>query len=160
MSELTNTRVESRSTLATDRLARGALAGLVAGIVFAMLTMLWTAVNGPGAMAAFQMIASLPYGGDAPQPLTAGTVVLGGAIHLALSVVYGIVFALLLPRRVSRPVAYAAGAAFGLALYVVNFLILAPLAFEVFQMAHQGFEVVVHVLFGLLLVPFLRLARS
>ncbi len=146
--------------IATYQLVRGAIGGLVAGVAFAMATMIWTALQGPGPLAAFTMIASLPFGGAEPQPLTATTIILGGLIHMVLSVTYGAVFALLLPRRISGAAAYAVGAVFGLALYIVNFPILANLAFPVFLMAHQGFEVAVHLLFGVLLVPFLRPVRS
>ena len=40
---------------------------------------------------------------------------------------------------------------YGAALYVLNFKILTPLAFPVFKMANQPFELVVHIVFGTLL---------
>lgn len=137
-----------------DRIKRGVVAGIVAGIVFAVASMMWTAATGPGATAPLQMIASLPSGGDEMQPLSAATITLGVAIHMVLSIVYGAVFALVLPRGVSTMIAYLAGAAFGLALYLINFTLLANVAFELFLMANQAFEVVIHIVFGLLLVPF------
>lgn len=56
------------------------------------------------------MIASLPFGGAAPQPLTGTTIMLGGLIHMVLLIAYGALFALLLPRRISVAAAYALGA--------------------------------------------------
>ena len=44
-----------------------------------------------------------------------------------------------------------AGTAYGLLLYVVNFLVLTPLVFTTFRMANQPFEVVAHLVFGTLL---------
>ena len=44
-----------------------------------------------------------------------------------------------------------AGTAYGLLLYVVNFLVLAPLAFTTFQAANQPFELFAHLVFGTLL---------
>ncbi len=44
-----------------------------------------------------------------------------------------------------------AGTIYGALLYVVNFLVIAPLAFPIFEMANQPFELVVHVVFGTVL---------
>jgi hypothetical protein len=159
MSEMTRsgTVLERRTA---ENVKWGAIGGVVAGLVFALVTMAWTAAQGAGALAAFTMIASIPYGGTEPQALTGGTIVLGLAIHMVLSIVYGVLFAWLLPRRASAGVAYGIGAAFGLALYLVNFPLLGNLVFPVFLMAHQVFEVLLHIAFGILLVPFARRASA
>lgn len=79
-------------------------------------------------------------------------VMAGLVLHMVLSAAYGAAFAFVLaPLRAAT--LFAAGAAYGLVLYVVNFHGFAQLErFEVFQtMAGNWFEIAVHVAFGLML---------
>jgi hypothetical protein len=55
------------------------------------------------------------------------------------------------PRFWTNGTVAVAGTAYGLLLYVVNFLVLTPLVFTTFRMAKQPFEVVAHLVFGTLL---------
>jgi Na+/proline symporter len=61
------------------------------------------------------------------------------------------VFALVVPRLRTNGTVALAGTLYGLVLHVVNFLILTPLAFTVFQNANQPFELFAHMVFGTLL---------
>jgi uncharacterized membrane protein YagU involved in acid resistance len=66
-------------------------------------------------------------------------------VHFALSIVYGLIFAWIasyLPM--SRGVAILAGAAFGLALYLINFYPIAAAFFPWFAMARNWISIVSH----------------
>jgi uncharacterized membrane protein YagU involved in acid resistance len=75
----------------------------------------------------------------------------GVLVHLVLSALIGAVFALAVPRLQTNGTVAVAGTAYGLLLYVVNFLVLTPLLFTTFQAANQSFEVFAHLVFGTLL---------
>ncbi len=53
-----------------------------------------------------------------------------------------------------------AGLAFGVALYLVNFLVITPIAFAVFQDANQPVELATHLIFGSVAVLFLMGRRA
>jgi uncharacterized membrane protein YagU involved in acid resistance len=76
---------------------------------------------------------------------------LGGVVHVVLSALFGMVFALAVPRFRTNGTVALAGTVYGLLLYVVNFLVLTPLVFTTFRMANQPFEVFAHLVFGTLL---------
>jgi hypothetical protein len=76
-------------------------------------------------------------------------------VHLALAAGFGALFTVLAGLVRGRGMVIAGGAVFGLLLYVVNFQILGRLFFEWFQEGpNQPFEVIGHLGYGLLLVPF------
>lgn len=133
----------------SGRLARGAVGGLVAGLVFIAITMWFADTLGDPADAPLMMISTLVKG-DAAMETGAASASVGWIVHAALSIFFGIVFALVTPLLRTNGTAAIAGAVYGALLYVVNFLVLAPLAFPVMEMANQPFELVVHVVFGLL----------
>lgn len=87
---------------------------------------------------------------------TPDNVTVGLVAHVSLSMLFGIVFGLLLaPFFRHLLVLAAAGIAYGLALYVVNFQVLGNTLFEWFtdpRGPNQGFEIFMHGVFGLLLV--------
>ncbi len=134
-----------------ERALAGALWGAVAGVVFAMLSMLYAAVVGPGVWAPPRMIATI-VGFEMAPVFAAAPVIVGLALHMMLSALYGAVFALVIGTA-GRAVILAAGIAFGLALYVLNFHVFAQLEhFATFRMmAGNWFEIAVHAVFGLLL---------
>jgi uncharacterized membrane protein YagU involved in acid resistance len=72
-------------------------------------------------------------------------------VHLVLSALIGAEFALAVPRLRTNGTVAVAGTAYGLLLYAVNFLVLAPLLFTTFQAANQPFEVFAHLVFSTLL---------
>jgi uncharacterized membrane protein YagU involved in acid resistance len=136
---------------AAARLVRGAVGGLISGMVFAGVTM-WFTSTMPGGKAdmPLHMISTITKGSGA---MAAGTTSagLGLGIHLVLSAAFGVLFALAVPRFRTNGTVALAGTAYGVLLYVVNFLILAKVAFHVFETANQPFELFAHVVFGTLL---------
>ena len=141
-----------------ERITRSAIAGLVAGLVFLIATMGYVTTQGKPAVAPMIDISTVFHGQDEPVPNT-DNVIIGLVTHVTLSIVFGIVFGLLvllLPRRAL--VVLAAGIAYGLLLYVVNFQIFGRTLFPWFTNPNgpdQGFEVLIHAVFGLVLAPFL-----
>jgi hypothetical protein len=144
------TRATPRSVPAERALA-GALSGVAAGLVFAVLSMIYAAVVGPGLWAPPRMIATIV--GFAMAPAFApAAVAVGLGLHMILSALYGAVFAVAIGSA-TRAVVLAAGLLFGLALYVVNFHGFAQIdQFAAFRMmAGNWFEIAVHAVFGVLL---------
>ena len=138
---------------------RGAIGGAVAGAVFGALNMWFAQSTGMPADMPLQMIATIVQGEDA---LAAGTTspVLGLVVHMILSMAFGIGLALLVRRTRSDAVRAAIGLGFGLVLYLVNFLVISPIAFAVFQDANQPLELATHLIFGSVAVLFLLDWRS
>ena len=132
------------------RLVRGAVGGVAAGLVFAAVTMWFADSTGGTAELPLRMISTIVKG---DQAMATGTTsrALGGVVHVALSAVFGMVFALAVPRFRTNGTVALAGTVYGLLLYVLNFLVLTPLVFTTFGMANQPFEVVAHLVFGTLL---------
>lgn len=131
-------------------LARGALGGIAAGGVFLALTMWFATSVGDPAKGPLLMISTILKGDDAMMNGTA-SVGIGLAVHVGVSALFGLVFAVLASRLRTNGAVATAGVLYGAALYLLNFKVLTPLAFPVFKMANQPFEVVVHVVFGTLL---------
>ncbi|WP_372595215.1 hypothetical protein [Actinotalea sp.] len=100
-----------------------------------------------------QMIATIVQGEEA---LAAGTAspALGLVVHMVLSMAFGGGLALLVTRVSSDAARAAVGLAYGVALYLVNFLVIAPIAFPVFRDANQPLEVATHLIFGAVAVLF------
>jgi uncharacterized membrane protein YagU involved in acid resistance len=131
-------------------LVRGALGGIAAGGAFLTLTMWFATSVGDPAKAPLLMISTIVKGDDAMMNGSASLSV-GLAVHVGLSAVFGLVFAALAKRVKTNGALAIAGALYGAALYLLNFKVLTPLAFPVFKMANQPFELVVHLVFGSLL---------
>lgn len=141
-------------------LTRGAVAGLAGGVLFILANMWFATTHGKPAVAPFLAISTIFRGSSMPV-MSPVDVIAGLTVHLGLSIVFGMVFALLvgvlgLSRRPAMlPVA---GIVYGLVLYVVNFQILARIFFPFFVNAkgpNQLFELWIHpIAFGLVLVPF------
>jgi uncharacterized membrane protein YagU involved in acid resistance len=132
------------------RLLRGAVGGVLAGAVFAGVTMWFAHSTGGKADMPLAMMATIVQGDAAMAAGTANPTV-GVLVHLALSALFGAVFALAVPRLRTNGTVAVAGTAYGLLLYVVNFLVLTPLLFTTFKAANQPFEVFAHMVFGTLL---------
>lgn len=115
-------------------LRHGALAGIVAGIAFAMFEMLMAAVlNGPDALFnPLRMIGGIGLGRTALDPATS-LVTAGGiglVIHMIVSMTYGVLAAAVLsviPQlSSSRTAVLASAGVAGLVLWIVNFYGFAP----------------------------------
>lgn len=126
-------------------------AGVIAGAVFMILEMIMVpAFLGGSPWAPPRMIAAIVLGREVlPPPATfdAGVVMTAMVVHFALSIVFAIVLAWLI-YRVRRATALLIGAAYGLALYLVNFYGFTAL-FPWFADARNWVSVVAHILFGL-----------
>jgi hypothetical protein len=133
-----------------SRLLRGAIGGLIAGGVFIATTMWFASSIGDPSDGPLMMIATVVQGEAAMKAGTASPA-LGLVVHAVLSTAFGAVFALVAPWFKTNGSVALAGTAYGALLYVVNFLVLAPVAFPIFETANQPFELVLHVLFGTLL---------
>ncbi len=150
-------------------LTRGALIGAVAGVVFAMFEMIAAWAMGDGFWMPMRMIGAIVLGEGALEPSysLAGAVTVGALLHIALSALYGAVFgalvALVPGLRPSLGLLVVAGSVYGLALWLVNFYAIAPVAFEWFQDANVFVQFIAHTfvygaLLGLLLAA--RLPRG
>lgn len=132
----------------------GALGGIVAGVVFGALNMWFAASTGMPADMPLRMIATIVQGEGALAEGTANPI-LGLAVHMVLSTAFGITLAVIVSRVRSDRARAVVGLLFGLALYLVNFLVISPIAFPVFQDANQPLEFTTHLVFGAVAVLFL-----
>jgi hypothetical protein len=80
-------------------------------------------------------------------------------IHFALSVVYGLLGAWIV-HRFDLGVSLLVGAVYGFAIYVVNFLMIAPVFFPWFGMARGGISIFAHAMFGAVLTGSYILLRG
>jgi uncharacterized membrane protein YagU involved in acid resistance len=139
---------------ATDWSA-AAWAAVIAGVVFMMLEMgMVSLFMGESPWAPPHMIAAMALGKDVlPRPdtyapFTAKIMTTAMVIHMMLSVVYGLIVGWLV-HRFDRAGGLAIGALFGIAIYVVNFYLIAPALFPWFQMAQNWISAFAHTVFGL-----------
>jgi hypothetical protein len=145
---MSTTTVQAR--VSAGELVRGAGGGLVAGVLFAVATMWFvTSIDQPARMPLL-MISTIVLGDDAMASGDADEGI-GLAVHLVLSIIFGVVFALVAGRLRTNGAVMLAGLLYGALLYLVNFQILARVAFTTFKMANQPFELLVHIVFGALL---------
>jgi len=132
-STMATTTIAAHGTSTATWVRAGAVGGAIAGIVFAMFEMIMAAViNGAGAFfMPLRMIGAIGLGTSALDPatslLSAGAA--GLVIHMALSIMYGVVIAGViakvgtLARSTASVIAVASAA--GFALWIVNFHLLA-----------------------------------
>ncbi len=134
--------------------ARGAVGGAVAGAVFIAITMWFFTTMGMPANTPLKVIASIAQG---PAALSEETtdVWVGWGVHAVLSIAYGIVLAFLVRGVPNDAIRVAIGLGFGAVLYLGNFHVLAPLAFEPFTMANKPFELALHLAYGAIAVLFM-----
>jgi uncharacterized membrane protein YagU involved in acid resistance len=126
-------------------------AGMIAGFIFLALEMFMVPVYGGGsAWGPPRMMAAIVLGKSVlPPPATfdLGVFIAALGLHLALSVVYTVVFALAV-SRLNRGLALAIGGIGGLILYLVNFYGFTIL-FPWFAMARNWISIFGHIVFGL-----------
>ena len=137
------------------RWGAAAWAGLVAGLVFMMMEMLlvWLAM-GQSPWGPPRMIAAMGMGKEVlPPPATfsAPVMMVAMGIHMMLAVVYGLIVGAIV-HRMGKGAALATGAVFGLvAVYFVNFHLVAPVMFPWFVEAQNWVSVLSHVVFGVVI---------
>jgi len=143
---------------------RGALLGVVAGIVFMAFELVAAWAMGDGFWMPLRMIGAIVLGEGALEASysLAGAVAVGALLHVFLSAAFGAVFgavvALAPALQASRSVLVGAAAVYGVALWIVNFYVIAPVAFEWFQDADPVVQFVAHTFFfgtllGAMLAP-------
>ena len=136
---------------ATDWKA-AAWAGLIAGLVFVMAEMLmvWLFL-GQSPWGPPRMIAAMVLGKDVlppPADFSMMATMVAMLIHLPISVVYGLVIGWLV-HRFDMGLAVLIGLVVGvLAIYGINFYLVAPAVFPWFVEARHWVSLVAHALFG------------
>lgn len=129
----------------------GVVGGVVAGVAYLLAQVSSSAAVRPGTAAEpLQRIAAMLMGPDtAPPPSELTFTVFGMAliIHFGLSMTFGRVVSVLVCGRPTGT-GILLGALVGLALYAVNFGIIAPVAFPWFADSLRWWTMVDHALFG------------
>jgi uncharacterized membrane protein YagU involved in acid resistance len=130
----------------------GVTAGTIAGVIFAMMEIIGAATMGTPALMPIRMFASVVLGKGAMEgPL--GTALLVGTIaHLLLSAVFGIAYGVVSARlsgatRTSFGRQAGIGILFGLAVWFVNFQIIARVLYPWFLGTPQFLQAMMHGLF-------------
>lgn len=130
-------------------------AGVIAGVVFIIVEMLlvWL-VQGMSPWAPPRMMAAMVLGPDVlppPADFSLMAMMAALAIHFPLSIVYGLILGWVV-HRLEMLAAVLVGAAFGLiAVYAVNFYVIAPVAFPWFVEAQNWVSALAHAIFGAVL---------
>lgn len=133
--------------------ANGAGCGLLAGVVFGVMEILGAAVTGMPPLQPLRMFASVLLGEDALRATPMGLAALIGiVVHLALSAAFGVIYGLVngaLSARLRTSFARESvlGLLYGLALWIVNFQIIARIGYPWFLETPQFLQAVMHAVF-------------
>lgn len=133
-------------------LLRGLLGGFLAGLAFIGMNMWFSTTVGKPFRGPLCTVASIAQGKAAILHHTANAGY-GFGIHVGLSLLFGLIFAILtlpLLRWRNQEILSALGVGFGLLLFVVNFYGFARI-FPAFQAPDKPFELATHAFFGALL---------
>jgi hypothetical protein len=131
----------------------GALGGVVAGLVFAAYEVAVAVAARQPPWQPAQLVAAMILGDNVLNGgvLSAPVIVVASLTHLVLSLTYGMILALLaaigLAALPSLRAMVLLGLAWGLALWIMNFFVLAPLAFPWFDSASLVTQAIGHVFF-------------
>jgi hypothetical protein len=134
----------------------GVYAGLIAGAVFLFLemSMVWLFM-GESPWAPPRMIAAivlgegvLPMPPDKPATFSFGIVMTAMIIHFVLAIIYGLIGAAIVARRMGYGAAIGLGALAGLIIYLINFYPIAGAFFPWFAMARNWISIFAHIVFG------------
>jgi hypothetical protein len=139
-----------------ELLGRGAKYGLLVGLFFAIMEMIGAAAMGAPAFSPWRAFASTILGQRALTQTPFGIAFIVGVVaHFALSAIYGVAYAYIIGRasattRASLGREAAIGLLFGVALYLVNFQVIARVIYPWFRHANQPWQFILHtVFFGL-----------
>lgn len=122
---------------------QGVEGGILSGIIFALAEMILNALMGKPFFGPLRLIGSIVLGQQALMPSYSiiSAAVVGLVVHMIMSMTFGLIFVYLLAvlKQIQAPTGLllAYGWLFGLALWVVNFLILAPVLFPQFTRVNQ-----------------------
>ena len=139
----------------TRALKEGVGFGVIAGILFAIASMIVAAAGGQPAAEPLRNAASVVLGSDALVSMSGGTLLTGIVVHVVLSAIFGAVYGLFdgaLSRDLRSSYGWQAGLGlvFGVALWLVNFQIIARVVYPWFIDQNQLVAAAMHaVFFGL-----------
>jgi hypothetical protein len=128
----------------------GIVAGIGAGLLFALFETTMAAIAGNGFFAPLRLIAAIALGPSVlPNSTPLYTVLIAGTIvHVLLSALYGTIFAVAARYiRILRLDLIIATTAFGLAIWIINFYFFSPLLFPWFQSNIMSVQFIAHTLF-------------
>ena len=132
----------------------GALAGVLAGLVFALFQVIMAAAGiGSPLSELIEMVEGVTtFGGAASAPgIAAPELAIAGLTHLVLSAIYGAVFGAVASKvgalRNNRIALIGAATVFGLLIWIVNFFVIAPVAFPWFAQTNAVVQFFAHTLF-------------
>lgn len=134
-------------------LKEGIGVGVAAGIVFALAEVVVSAIQGVPALTPFRMFASIVLGGEALTATSLGVAfVVGALVHLAISAFYGLIYgamasSLSVDKRESYGTEAFLGAGYGLAVWFVNFQIIARIGYPWFLDTSQLLQAILHAAF-------------
>ncbi len=149
----------------------GVIGGAIGGIIFAIAEMIGgSVIDGSPFFMPLKAFASIPIGKEPPKIAWATAVPVGVISHMVLSIIYGVIFALIiayLPMlRVSPVLLVVAASVYGFLLWLINFFVVAgAISRPWFKMAPRGEQFVYHTIFygtvlGLYLVAVMRRERG
>lgn len=161
------TRSGQSRQLVGDWALVGLIMGIVAGVIFAMFEMIVAEMQGDGFWMPLRMIGAIVLGEDALESTYSLTeaAIAGLLVHMVLSAAFGLIFGVVAASvaslRESRVALVVAASIFGLALWLVNFYLIAPVAFEWFETTDPLVQFVAHTFFfGSVLGALLAMRRS
>ena len=140
-------RVTEDTTL-SERMARGVVAGILAGVAFAAVVG-WNVTAGDISIRTPFLAISTIVLGDHALNTGEADFAIGVMVHLAISILYGMAFALISSLLRTNGTVALVGALYGAAIYVLDFRVFAPLWFQTFENFDQSFQLLVHLLYGL-----------
>jgi hypothetical protein len=128
----------------------GILAGIGAGLVFALFETTMAAITGNGFFEPLRLIAAIALGRSVlpdSSPLYVALIA-GTIVHVSLSALYGTIFAVTARYiRILRLDLIIATTAFGLAIWIINFYFFSPLLFPWFQSNIMSVQFIAHTVF-------------
>lgn len=119
-------RRRSPLPLTREVVQAGTIGGLIGGVAMALFATIYDAIVGYGFWTPVRAIAATVLGHDATT-MGASAILLGLVIHLAVSIVFGIIFAAITTRDMPPAAAIAFGMFAGLTILVVMSLVVLPL---------------------------------
>lgn len=127
--------------------------GILAGLLFAGMEVVGALVMGNPPLMPFRMFASVLLGQEALEMIAGSTAfVIGSAVHISLSGLFGLVYGLFASRTSAQTQTgwgrqAGAGLLFGLALWFINFQIIARILYPWFLATPQFLQAMMHALF-------------
>jgi hypothetical protein len=130
----------------------GITAGVIAGVIFAAVEIVGATMMGNPPLMPIRMFASVVLGRGALEGSIGTPFVVGTIAHLVLSAVFGVLYGLLNARlsgesKTSFGRQAGLGILFGLAVWLVNFQVIARVLYPWFLGAPQFLQAMMHALF-------------